>query len=885
VIKRVAPAKNIARLTLVHTFSLLVWITQSPVDASALQADPERALALYWYGKDFPANVEFDRGVQKVFRTAGIDYHAEYFEPNRFPGEQQAVALRDYLHTKYSERKIDVVIAMSPVAADFLLKYRDHLFPNVPLVFHMNTRAELEQRAGRNFPGVLPDNIHARTLDTALRFHPATERVFVVSGTIERNKAVERLLKEQLSGFENRVAITYLTDLPLEELLSRVKNVPAQSLIFYSRQDYEEPGRSLSVFDVLSLISASAKVPIYSSGRFVGHGTAGGYTVNTYECGIQAAGMALRILNGAQPRDIPFVEVPSFPIFDWRQLRRWGINEDQLPSGSEIRFKEPTLFEQYRWRIIGGLALLAIQSMLITGLLLERGRRRRVQGALRERLEFETLLAELSADFTRSAAGAVELGIEKWLLRMAESLGASCGSLYKAGDNAQSASERFDSNANVAVSDKKAIPPKRILAIPIRVDGAAWILTFSGLPLHRGWSEDVVPRLRLAGEILAGALIRKTGGEALQQSQERYRLATSSGGVVVWDWNLKTSEFYADPLLKSLLGYDDWEIRDHVDDWARLVHPDDLDYVNRLRAQIHAGTPQFKAELRLLRKDGVVRWFLVSGTVLFDNHGIPIRAVGTDTDITERKLAERELQHLSARLLDSQDQERRRIARELHDGTAQNLCAMVFNLEYIKQSEFPLPDKLQRMLSDCQAHCQQSLQEIRTLSYLLHPPMIDQVGLHKALRWYVDGFAKRSGIDVELIATSDIGRLPAAIEMDLFRVVQECLANIHRHSGSRTALVRLDRQSDQVSLQVEDKGRGMPVKILRAESEDAGLFGVGLSGMRQRLRHIGGRLEIESGSHGTTITAIVPVPVEPGLMPIVEIDRTLEKTRVADATG
>jgi two-component system NarL family sensor kinase len=145
---------------------------------------------------------------------------------------------------------------------------------------------------------------------------------------------------------------------------------------------------------------------------------------------------------------------------------------------------------------------------------------------------------------------------------------------------------------------------------------------------------------------------------------------------------------------------------------------------------------------------------------------------------------------------------------------------------------------------------------------LLHPPMLDEAGLLAALRWYLDGFAKRSGIGVELIATQDVARLPSEIEMDLFRIVQECLANVHRHSGSSTAQVHVDRQIGQVVLRVQDQGRGMAGQTLRDEPRSFGSLGVGISGMRQRLRHLGGRLEIASNNHGTTITAVIPLPEE-----------------------
>src|SRR5262250_1658417 len=226
-------AARVAGFKLIRASALLVLMTHFPLVAPAGEIQkPKRVLVLYWYGKDFPSNVEFDRGVRAAFRTARIEYYAEYFEPNRFPGEVQAAAFRDYLHRKYSERKIDVVIAMSRVSADFLLKYRDDLFPDAPIVFHTSSRNQLNERAGPiNSTGVLPDNVYARTLETALRLHPATEHVFVINGTIERDKSVETLFKEQLRPLENKVEITYLTDLPLDKLLARVKSLPERSLI------------------------------------------------------------------------------------------------------------------------------------------------------------------------------------------------------------------------------------------------------------------------------------------------------------------------------------------------------------------------------------------------------------------------------------------------------------------------------------------------------------------------------------------------------------------------------------------------------------------------------------------------------------------------------
>lgn len=229
----------------------------------------------------------------------------------------------------------------------------------------------------------------------------------------------------------------------------------------------------------------------------------------------------------------------------------------------------------------------------------------------------------------------------------------------------------------------------------------------------------------------------------------------------------------------------------------------------------------------------------------------------------ERRRAETALQELSGRLLQLQDQERRHIARELHDVTAQNLGAITLNLARIEKRLSHADIKTLDVLNESILLAEECLREIRTLSYVLHPPMLDEYGLPRALEWYLEGFGKRSGVQIELQLPPELGRLPEATEMALFRIVQESLTNIRRHSGSHHASIQLTRANGTVTLEIMDDGHGFREPLAPGEPPSLLNLGVGITGMRERLRQLGGQLDIESTPTGTRVHATVPVTGEP----------------------
>lgn len=316
--------------------------------------------------------------------------------------------------------------------------------------------------------------------------------------------------------------------------------------------------------------------------------------------------------------------------------------------------------------------------------------------------------------------------------------------------------------------------------------------------------------------------------------------------------------------------------------WQSVHDPGILPSVlDRWRESIRTGNA-FEMEFPLRGADGVFRWFLTRIRPARDSEGHVTRWFGTNTNIDDQRqihgalsqageelkkrvqertaeleIANENLRELSGRLQQLRDQERRQIARELHDSAGQLLAALSMNNATIQAQSHLLDPDAARAVADNAAIVEQISKEIRTLSHLLHPPLLDIAGLASAVRWYVDGFSERSKIKVDIEIPSEFPRLSSEMEIALFRLVQECLTNIHRHSGSETARVAVREEEDNLVVEIQDSGKGIPQdKQLDLSLDRAG---VGFRGMRERLRQFGGGLNIQSDSTGTRVTANIPL--------------------------
>ncbi len=394
--------------------------------------------------------------------------------------------------------------------------------------------------------------------------------------------------------------------------------------------------------------------------------------------------------------------------------------------------------------------------------------------------------------------------------------------------------------------------------------------------------------LRMNGEI-AGAVFsfsddsrRRDAQEALRQSERIYRAIGESLDYGVWICDAQGKNIYASSSFLRLVGLTQKECSDLS--WAHLLHPDDKDGTLAAWEACVREESFWEREHRFRTADGGWRHILARGVAIRDRRGVIIYWAGINLDIQHRKQAEEQLNQLvqtlesrvserteqlekvttklrdlTATLLRTQDEERRRIARELHDGVGQLVVAMSMNLSNVTSEKEKLSPKAREILDQNILLIDEVSREIRTMSHLLHPPLLDEVGLDSALRWYLEGFSERSKIKVHTeLVKGFADNLPRDLALSLFRIVQESLTNIHRHAESPSASVKVDRSRTEITLVIQDQGKGIPAEI-QSKISSGEIPGVGLRGIRERIHQFGGRLEIRADAGGTTIVAALPL--------------------------
>ncbi len=422
--------------------------------------------------------------------------------------------------------------------------------------------------------------------------------------------------------------------------------------------------------------------------------------------------------------------------------------------------------------------------------------------------------------------------------------------------------------------DAEAGKPARLLGIAAgqgHAEDEGWRVRKDG---EKFWAQVTITAVRDEsgtligfGKVTRDLTERRQAEAVLHRQEERFRLFVESvqdyaifmldaeGNIITWNTGAE-----------RIKGYRATEI---IGQHFSIFYPEtDLKSGKpAYELEVAARVGRFEDEGWRIRKDGSRFWANVVITAVRDETGTLIGFGKVTRDLTERMLAEKSLREsqgklqesekslrqLSLHLLRTQDEERRRIGREIHDSLGQYLSVIKMKLDSMA------PDNVEEEASECGNLADECLKEVRTISYLLYPPMLEEMGLKTAVPWYLDGFSKRSGVTTRFTVPDEFERLPRDVELVLFRVLQECLTNVQRHSGSKSADIRLLRTDDVIILEVSDKGKGLPQAVLEHSGPDwMGSVGVGLRGMSERLCQLGGTLEISSNENGTQVRATVP---------------------------
>jgi PAS domain S-box-containing protein len=720
------------------------------------------------------------------------------------------------------------------------------------------------------------------------------------------DRDIEGLIKRSLRPYESRFEITYLTDLAMPEMIERLRQVPKQTVVLYGNIQQDQSGtRFLSASQALPRIVNAASAPVFVfADTFIGSGAVGGFVASFGDQGRAAGRLALSVLKGERPPAIQSTAADNVYMFDWRALQRWGLSEKRLPPGSAVLFRQPTFWQSYGLYIMGAVALGLAQTLVIAGLLSQRTRRRKVEQSIVQQLKFEGLLSDLSTTFINLPEKEVDANIGKGLERIAKFMNVERITLYEFSsakteltatcwtidgnqpapkdvriDDVPHWTKRLLADATLIAPDPRALPDDASLerqylqrmgirsaaSVPLKT-GSEIIgaMTFGSTTRQLSWTPDVIRQLKILAEVFSNAVARKrsmqallgsiaelkTADAVLRESEERFRLVANSVPVLIWMSGVdKLCTYFNKPWLDFVGRPMSAELGDG---WVQGVHPEDVAGCLESYTQAFDCRERFSLQYRLRRHDGEYRWMLDMGVPRFDREGVFEGYIGSCSDVTERKLAEEALATLGGRLMEAQEQERTRIARELHDDINQRLALLAIELQRLNLDSS----------ADIHARSEELFNrtvgisgDVQALSHQLHSSKLEFLGLVAAIKGFCAEFAgQQPNVTIAFDSAGVPAKLPHHLSLCLFRVLQEALRNAVRHSGVPHVEVRLEGTSSAILLTIRDRGRAFDPEVAMQGR------GLGLISMRERVHLVKGTIHVTSRPQwGTEISVRVPV--------------------------
>lgn len=957
--------RAVTPLFLLGAILCVAWVHLS---SAAEPHEQRRVLLINSLGREFAPWDAFSGDLRTELQrrfSHGPDIFEVSLESARFGIGQQEPVVR-YIENLFEDRSLDLIITIGGPAVRFAQAHRARLFPDVPMLMTAVDQRHIQPASLTSKDAVLAVwNEPVRVIEDLLHLLPQTTNLAVVIGTSPLEQFWRETLQSELRPFTNRLAIEWWHELSFPEMVKRSAALPPRSAIFYAVLMVDAAGNTHVQQRALKRLSANTAAPIFGlHSTQLGEGIVGGPLMSIEQLSWNAAEVAERILRGETPSDIQFpVQEAERPRFDWRQLQRWDIDEARLPPGSAVLFRRPTMWQQYRNRIIGIAAVVFVQTAIISYLLANLLRRRRAERSLAESearfqvaanaspviiwmagadkrvtflnkrwLEFtgRTLEQEtgdgwiegihpddalaclktyhesfdarrefameyrlrnrngeygwiLDTGAPRFVAGtfvgyvgsatditALKLAEERWRV-VVESAPDAMLVVNAAGEithaNARVEAVFNFERAELVGQSVEILIPERLRArysalrdqywadpptssmreteevFGLRKDG-------SKVPLEIGLSPIRMPEGRFLLISMTDITERLAAEAKLRENDQRMTLAADAANLGMWVWDAPDPFIWASPKWRAIHGYaPNEEIR--YDALVERLHPEDRDMVAEAIAEGFNQRGAFHVQHRVSLPDKTTRWISTSGRVEERPERSTLRLMGISIDITERMQIEEAAREVSAKFITAQEDERRRIARDLHDDLNQRLAMLSVQIDLL--AHLAIPAEARTIIADIASHVHDLSSEVHKLSYQLHPAKLDQLGLVAAARSFCQEVSKQCRLPVEFVHEDVPRELADMVALSLYRIIQEALQNIIKHSGASRARVELRGHADFIELKVSDDGRGFHIDTLGHQA------GLGLLGMRERVRLMHGHIIFHSSpNEGTRIEVSVP---------------------------
>ena len=832
-----------------------LFVAVCATSAGAEPAPVKRVLLFHQELGSRPFRARFNATFVDAIRAGSptpVDIYEEAIEPERFGTGDQPRLITSYLKDKYASRPIDVLVVVGTRALEFARANRV-IFGNPAIVASVPGPGDIGAADDENITGLHGGGWIRGTLDLALGLRPMTRRLVVIDGSRVNNGEIQTQIERQMKARVG-LELAYLRDLPLDTLLEQVGRIPKESIVLFVRQTIRDESQDLDSLEALSHVVRVSPAPVFSlQQEYLGRGIVGGYVWRFEDDARRMAAMATQFIAGDRGSDIPSGEATYARLLDWQQLQRWNIAEALVPPGSIVQFRPRSFFEDHTGFVIGGVLVFSAQIALIGGLLAQRIRRRRAEEETRSsELRYRSVVQTQSEMICRFLPDTTLTFVNDaycrfWNRTSEQLIGTRFIEMIPAGAR-PAVLTRIDELRGGVDTHEHAV---------ILADGTVgwqhW--TNHAVVDDRG---DVVELQGVGRDITDQKRAQDALGQLEARNSAMLRAIPDPMFVVLRDGTYV--DYHArDP--RTLFVPPEQFIGRTVRDIMPPGQADLLmDAIERASQSDEAVVVEFDLPM------GQPRYF-EARLVRFE-HG---RILSIVRDVTESKQAIEINRSLAGRLISSQEAERARIARDLHDGVCQEMASLTVDLSFLRRkSDDAQGSGFKELMRSVEQRSANVAETLRLLSHGLHPAVLNHIGLVAALQADCVEVERQYQMAVTLNIDDDVEPVPPLVALSLFRISQEALRNSARHARAPHATISLSRDPLGLTLSITDDGDGFDIEGVRQNG------GLGLVSIEERARLVRGSATFHSHPGVGTIV-VVRIPTDgagllrpsPGHTPVV----------------